>query len=466
MCWHALAELWCARTPNHMRSFLSSSRTRRQSLANGCLNFFRLHSVPCTTSSNLSTAQSAVANVQLSYDTSTSRKVKTHDISNSHSDRRHLECWLQYHFDSASVSGTVSPTSTLTPITPKTMASTDTRFFTRLPAELRNAIYELVLSVDEDSSDGHTGDEAVDDEDSNEEESNDENSDDEVIFDEKSFDKDTADITQPFPAVLDTCKQMRAESMSIYLSNRIFRSRVVDCNTRTLIAWLRIFGGFDNEVKRNFRGLHILCAGAVIDVYHNSGCRHHAMYKPHVPEIERWNDLLNCVQSAGIIAQQLNIRSIFTIEHSDLTPFELGKWVGRRAQVPYLFTRFIIPSLLRIHGLYNIHAPPKNVLDALSKDLRLQTPSTPGMPRMMAIRAACACRTPPEFWVEEWATTFAATTATTQASVHDECTWLVQERLHAQHDGVAAGLHGFKEYQDWLQASGDRRPTCSRCADK
>lgn len=193
---------------------------------------------------------------------------------------------------------------------------------------------------------------------------------------------DTVDITDPLPAITRTCQQMRAESIPVYFSTRHFHASIVDGRIKVLIEWLDIFRGFDKNAKRAFRGLRIFYRDRLVAPYSFYTCPHH-WCRRWCPEFDHWNKLVSAIASTGLTAQQVileptlkeHFREYIELAEKDGQLVPLGTFGGtayREGRELYLFTRFILPSLLRLHGLYEANAPPFDFLDWLLQNRSLR----------------------------------------------------------------------------------------------
>ena len=113
-----------------------------------------------------------------------------------------------------------------------------------------------------------------------------------------------------------------------------------------------------------------------------------------------------------------------------------------RRSEEYIFYRFVLPSQLRTHGLYN-GASSEYLTEDIVKSMFVQAQHIVGQFadkfESVMVQADVHCKVPPELWFEQWALHSSATTVD-QAVVHAECVRLLHETMQAKND-VEEGVH-------------------------
>lgn len=308
----------------------------------------------------------------------------------------------------------------------------------RLPAELRNEIYHHVLFCD----------------------------------------KKVFDIREPFPPITRVCKQMRAESMPLFLGTGKFRATVVDRKTGRLPSWLDIFAGFDDSMKRAFCHLHVCCKGVLLEADTVSGCSHTAEYQLLYPDYETWHGLLVQVKHAGVTGKQVTIESHFFEEVKEC----IERACGDRAMIlndiddaltkdgghSHLFSRFIIRSLLRLHGLFDAQAPTPDVFHFLLGVPGFEDDETRATLEKALDREAktvmTMCRVPPELWFMEWSKHTVAKSKQLCDVVLEELKRLKQEVIESLRRSRAADAKkGLPKYDAATAEALSRSYSLRRC---
>lgn len=323
---------------------------------------------------------------------------------------------------------------------PTAVATHTTRsHFLDLPAELRNEVYRFALPQGNHIEDA--------DEDDNPE----------------------FDITESFPSLTHVCRQIRSEVMSLYLDTYIFIARVRDSDYSLLASWLEIFAGFDDNHKKAFSYLEVVCTGGLITCEVTSLCHKHqgrdqVQWSPNFP---LWNALLVTMKEAGLMADTVRFEYDICIDALAAYYDELGEpgtidsRVFPGVEEQYLFYCFVLPPLLRIHGLYDTHDifPPEDVVRELV-ELHERAGRLHELDALV-LQAAFASERPPELWFELWAR-HTSTLSASQQAVRAECARLREERLQGKTDASDGWHVGIPPFGSLVLI--DPEVPCPECA--
>ncbi|KAK3706011.1 hypothetical protein LTR37_013005 [Vermiconidia calcicola] len=208
-------------------------------------------------------------------------------------------------------------------------------YIQRIPPEIRNHIYELVIKSRRPVNINATG----------------------------------------WPGIVDTCQKIRAEALPLYLNN-IFFVTVVDFNHDALIRWLEGFKLVPAELKKLTKTVRIICAGNTLKLegYCTSGDPIEG--KPKLaPNFEYWDSIIERISAAGFVATQLEFPGVLKYDKDvALRPGFISFFlVGTQK---HLLNKFVLTPLLRARRLLDIERPPVNVLHQLKRDCMML-----GLPR-------------------------------------------------------------------------------------
>lgn len=169
---------------------------------------------------------------------------------------------------------------------------------------------------------------------------------------------------------------------------------------------------------------------------------------------------MSAINDAGVTAEQIHFECTFIRKFREYLDFkqddglfmrhgERGELAYNTGSELYLFSRFLIAPLLRIHGLYDASTAPRNeVLYFLVTDGRLKDEYDRDELRAMVLFAARTFKMPPELWIERWAMHSSAT-ADIQSAVSKEYSRSIRERIMARKRGGLdwghLGLAGYRE---------------------
>lgn len=223
-----------------------------------------------------------------------------------------------------------------------------TSYFQRLPPEVRNAIFGLALVNDE-----------------------------------------PLDVEQPFPGITGTCKQLRSESLPVYLGNNNFVVSVPNRNFHSIMLWLRIIEGLPPETKALIRSLTVNCEGYIL-----YGLDSIELSNAVKPEFDVWNNLIRLIAQSGLCATQLSWPGLPQAGTEDSilvsgVTYALGK---------NLYNNYVLHPLLKRHVLYGDARPPVDVWN----EIKGWHPRA----KLMFLRGLARIRSisPPDRWFEDWVT--------------------------------------------------------------
>lgn len=148
----------------------------------------------------------------------------------------------------------------------------------------------------------------------------------------------------------------------------------------------------------------------------------------HAPISISWSDIILTIKGAGLTGSQLTFPSRLIVELNKNLTRDYGHKVRKEGKEEYLFHHFVLPSLLRIHGLWNSEGPPEAFYRKLLDNVRMQHRLTRFELTAMVLNAADSCSVPPQFWFEQWVTGTPDIEAS-PASLQLECIRLAKERL-------------------------------------
>lgn len=190
--------------------------------------------------------------------------------------------------------------------------------FSRLPAELRNYIYEFTVSEEKEINLLH------------------------FVFDGEF----ETMMSAKRPSIAQASRQTRNEATPLYLANNDFVAYVTAENFRFLIVWL---GLFSKQELQYLRKLNIVFEGNCLNWHANLG-------KGPEPKIENWSTLLACLSELELKSTQLHhltlgekyIRSVLD---SKRTTAQKIKAIGIQMGAGYLFNIFVLKPLLALYSL-------------------------------------------------------------------------------------------------------------------
>ena len=173
------------------------------------------------------------------------------------------------------------------------------------------------------------------------------------------------EVTQCWPGITGTSKQLREETLAIYFGNNKFQARIVDLEDTAFIAWLEKMKGIAAHHKYLITSLEVVTEGRMIHMEPRSGHQTGACF----PNFEFWDNIIAHIACAGFTAGQV------TWPSSLLAGLQANTWPGRRPfPMPLQLTLEdtllhgdILPPLLKRHGLHDDQSPPINVLCELSQ---------------------------------------------------------------------------------------------------
>ena len=194
-------------------------------------------------------------------------------------------------------------------------------FLQRLPAEIRNEIFHLALAKDK-----------------------------------------PVEMTNPWPGLTGTCKQLREEALSIYFGSNTFIARVTDLRGKHITAWLRRIEHIPLALKALIPTFTIVVEGRIIDMTIVS---HNPM--TWVPNERPWDKIVSQLSTAGLTAEQLRwpsslLAGMASHIWADRSSFECPIRLAANSTLLY---NEILPALLKQHGLFDSSRPPPDVTGSL-----------------------------------------------------------------------------------------------------
>ncbi|KAK3686330.1 hypothetical protein LTR37_019920 [Vermiconidia calcicola] len=181
-------------------------------------------------------------------------------------------------------------------------------YIQRIPPEIRNRIYELVL--------GHG----------------------------ESVDIDTTG----WPGIVDTCQKIREEALPLYLSN-IFVVTILDFNHVALCTWLEGFKLVPAELK--------------------NWSKRFASYQRLLQTSSTGYSIIERISVAGLVATQLGFPGVLQYD-KDMADRRgsRGFFIGTQK---YLLNTDVLTPLLRARNLLDAKRPPVDVFDQLKCDYKV-----------------------------------------------------------------------------------------------
>lgn len=224
----------------------------------------------------------------------------------------------------------------------------------RLPAEIRNHIFQLAL-VDRDSNASALG-----------------------------------------PSITGTCQDIRAETLPVFLGNTTFVFRSHNLGKKLALQWLSAIEGHSAEHKRLMTIL-ISAEGQLLK--RTAGPLSHLT--TFSPNFDFWNALIVRIKQAGLTSTQLIWEGINTQVQGALpaTPnAEDLEVISLRVVELYLLNLFVLPPLLKRHGLHDPTRPPVDIATEIQWNGTLYLMSKDGF-QALTVRFAEGV---PEKWYELW----------------------------------------------------------------
>ena len=194
-------------------------------------------------------------------------------------------------------------------------ADSTTSHLQRVPPELRNKIYDLILTDD---------------------------------------DATNIDIT-PWPAITETCQQIRAECLPIYLDNQGFVVTILEHDHSALLAWLDKFSALTGEEKRLVKGnLKISIEGDMLDCLMGTPTR-----AVLATNFAFWDTIIARMSTSGLSTTQVlwpgrEDALASTSRHNTLE----GKRRHKSGIEKWLLDAYVLTPLLRAHEFLDEQRPP------------------------------------------------------------------------------------------------------------
>ena len=266
-----------------------------------------------------------------------------------------------------------------------------------------------------------------------------------------------------WPAVAQASRELRKSSLSMYLANNTFVANVSGAQSTEFQGWLYVFRGLHKDQKAALSRLTIICDGRFAKLQYRVVCPAHPTSIPAwLPDFPHWNNVVYAVKRAGLQAPQLHWTTTPStdIRHGvHALGFDSQTWLLQGA---YLFGKHILPTLLRIHGLYDTSNPPIDVVTQLLKLPATRVPPPKGKIIELVTNAVQKCRKEPELWFSEWARRKEVRGASDQ-SLEREAAHLLREHRQARSKGVEGGLPGILCEQGKSMPESESDPTCEQC---
>lgn len=181
------------------------------------------------------------------------------------------------------------------------------------------------------------------------------------------------EITDPWPAILITCKQLRRESLEVFFRANTFCAHSTGSREKLeeLIAWMHKIEGTPLSAKRLIRSIKIDVCDSVAASDRATVPR--AVCDPAL-HFDTCDRLLHAISESRLRAHQLDW-SGFEVEHEMPSP-RLG-WTAARMNGTFpwlhyigqnLFNKYALTPLLRKYDLYDERNPPGDILGRLEED--------------------------------------------------------------------------------------------------
>ena len=243
-----------------------------------------------------------------------------------------------------------------------------TPHFLRLPPELRNNIYDM-LALEENP------------------------------------------IAVPWPAITETCKRIRSETLSIYLGSNHFTATVIDRDHGLLLHWLDKFATLSDDERKLFKGrLMIIREGDMLnfELPHEIVSPHELDFE-YSPNLDFWNTFIALLSASGLKAQRLNWPGHTHLQKSSRVSRPGGSRYSHDRE-KYLFNKFVLTPLLAAHGLLDERRPPIDIEREIASERWLWVLKTLGWEKRTLLSesrelvrdALGRCRGNPYEWYRDW----------------------------------------------------------------
>ncbi|KAK3686326.1 hypothetical protein LTR37_019916 [Vermiconidia calcicola] len=202
-------------------------------------------------------------------------------------------------------------------------SSPGTPHLQRMPAQIRNHIYELLFGDDE------------------------------------------IDITQPWPGITGTCQRIRTETLPIFLSHSLSAS-IINCDGTNLFLRLSSIQELSRELRALIPNLRVNCEGRLLERTERIGVTITDQNIPlwrYLPNFDCWNDIIQHITGSGLLHKQVEWPGANPLRLSRIRPdlYIPDPDTQTVALEKYIFNKHLLTPLLKMYNFFDSDRPPIDV---------------------------------------------------------------------------------------------------------